>query len=322
MQQTRRALIGALAALPAVRVRAAQPWPARPIRLVLPYAAGGPTDLLARALAARLSASLGQPLVVENKTGASGNIACEAVARADPDGYTLLYHSSGLAISPALHRKLGYDPIRDFAPVARTAVIPLVMMATPALPAADVGAFVAYLRQHPGKLSYGTGGIGNITHLSVALFLHATQTRAVSVPYKGTAPAMMAMLGGQVQFMADAVSSALPYIRDGRARALATTGANRAAVLPNVPTLAETIMPGFEASTWHGVLAPAATPQPVVQRLNAALRAAVAEPSIVHQFTQQGVELQASTPEQFGAYLRAEVERWRNAVDLAGIQPE
>ncbi|GAB1579073.1 tripartite tricarboxylate transporter substrate binding protein [Bordetella petrii] len=322
MLQTRRALIGALAALPVLRVRAAQPWPARPIRLVLPYAAGGPTDILARALAARLSASLGQPLVVENKTGASGNIACEAVARAEPDGYTLLYHSSGLAISPALHRTLSYDPIRDFTPVARTAVIPLVMMATPALPAANIAAFVAYLRQHPGKLSYGTGGVGNITHLSVALFLHATQTRAVSVPYKGTAPAMMAMLGGQVQFMADAVSSALPYIRDGRARALVTTGAKRAAVLPNVPTLAETIMPGFEASTWHGVLAPAGTPQTVVQRLNATLRAAVAEPGIVRQFTQQGVELQASTPEQFGAYLRAEVERWRNAVDLAGIQPE
>lgn len=322
MLQTRRALIGALAALPVLRVRAAQPWPARPIRLVLPYAAGGPTDILARALAARLSASLGQPLVVENKTGASGNIACEAVARAEPDGYTLLYHSSGLAISPALHRTLSYDPIRDFTPVARTAVIPLVMMATPALPAANIAAFVAYLRQHPGKLSYGTGGVGNITHLSVALFLHATQTRAVSVPYKGTAPAMMAMLGGQVQFMADAVSSALPYIRDGRARALVTTGAKRAVVLPNVPTLAETIMPGFEASTWHGVLAPAGTPQTVVQRLNAALRAAVAEPGIVRQFTQQGVELQASTPEQFGAYLRAEVERWRNAVDLAGIQPE
>ncbi|MBV7486257.1 tripartite tricarboxylate transporter substrate binding protein [Bordetella sp. BOR01] len=322
MQATRRALIGALAALPALRVRAAPAWPSRPIRLVLPYSAGGPTDTLARALAAKLSAQLGQTLVVENKTGASGNIACETVARADPDGYTLLYHSSGLAISPALHRRLSYDPVRDFSPIAQTASIPLVIMAAPTMQAGNIKDFVAYLRDNPDKLSYGTGGVGNITHLSVALFLHATGTRAVGVPYQGTAPAMVAMLGGQVQFMADAVSSGLPYIRDGRVRALAVTGTARSTVLPDAPTLAETVMPDFEASTWHGVLAPAGTPPPIIDRLNAALRAAVGDAQITQQFSQQGVDLKVSTPQQFGSYLRAEVDRWRQAVEVAGIQPE
>ncbi|HYG44643.1 MAG TPA: tripartite tricarboxylate transporter substrate binding protein [Bordetella sp.] len=322
MQATRRALIGALMALPALRVRASPAWPDRPVRLVLPYSAGGPTDTLARALAAKVSAQLGQSLVVENKTGASGNIACEAVARAEPDGYTLLYHSSGLAISPALHRQLSYDPVRDFTPIAQTASIPLVIMSAPGMQASNIESFVAYLRDHPDQLSYGTGGVGNITHLSVALFLHATQTRAVGVPYQGTAPAMVAMLGGQVQFMADAVSSGLPYIRDGRVRALAVTGPARTAVLPEVPALAETVMPGFEASTWHGVLAPAGTPQPVVDRLNTALRAAVGDAQIVQQFSRQGVDLKASTPQQFASYLRAEVDRWRQAAEVAGIQPE
>lgn len=327
MQATRRRLVGALSALaglPLTRAVAANTaaWPAQPLRLILPYAAGGPTDVLARAVAQHVARQLDQPVVVENKTGASGNIAGETVARARPDGYTLLYHSSGLAISPALYRQLPYDPLRDFAPVGLTASIPLVLMAANALPARDIAEFVAYLKAHPDALSYGTGGVGNITHLSVALFLHATGTRAVGIPFKGTNPAMVAMLGGQVQFMVDAVSSALPYIRDGRVRALAVTGADRSPVLPQVPTLGEAGLRDLAMSTWQGVLAPAATPQSVIRRLNQALAAAVGDPAIAGPFTAQGVELRSSTPAEFQAYLGKEVARWGDAVRMAGIKPD
>ncbi|CAB3852966.1 tripartite tricarboxylate transporter substrate binding protein [Achromobacter denitrificans] len=327
MQRTRRRLVaalGALAALPLARTALADTaaWPAQPIRLILPYAAGGPTDVLARAVAQHVARQLGQPVIVENKTGASGNIAGETVARARPDGYTLLYHSSGLAISPALYRQLPYDPVRDFAPVGLTASIPLVLMTANALPPADTREFIAYLKARPDALSYGTGGVGNITHLSVALFLHATGTRAVGIPFKGTNPAMVAMLGGQVQFMVDAISSALPYIRDGRVRALAVTGAERSAALPQVPTLREAGLADLTMSTWQGVLAPAATPQPVIQRLNQALTAAVRDPAIAGPFTAQGVDLRSSSPAEFQAYLGQEVRRWGDAVRMAGIQPE
>ncbi|SSW64965.1 Bug family tripartite tricarboxylate transporter substrate binding protein [Achromobacter agilis] len=327
MQTTRRRLVaalGALAGLPLARTALANTaaWPAQPIRLILPYAAGGPTDVLARAVAQHVARELGQPVIVENKTGASGNIAGETVARARPDGYTLLYHSSGLAISPALYRQLPYDPVRDFAPVGMTASIPLVLMTANSLPPTDTREFIAYLKNRPDALSYGTGGVGNITHLSVALFLHATGTRAVGIPFKGTNPAMVAMLGGQVQFMVDAISSALPYIRDGRVRALAVTGAERSPVLPQVPTLREAGLEDLTMSTWQGVLAPAATPQPVIQRLNQALTAAVRDPAIAGPFTAQGVDLRSASPAEFQAYLGQEVRRWGDAVRMAGIQPE
>jgi len=326
MQTRRRTLVAALGAVAGLSLARASAspaaWPAQPLRLILPYAAGGPTDVLARAVAQHVARQLGQPVIVENKTGASGNIAGETVARARPDGYTLLYHSSGLAISPALYRQLPYDPLRDFAPVGLTASIPLVLMTTNALPPRDTKEFIAYLKARPDALSYGTGGVGNITHLSVALFLHATGTRAVGIPYKGTNPAMVAMLGGQVQFMVDAISSALPYIRDGRVRALAVTGAERSPALPQVPTLREAGLQDLTMSTWQGVLAPAATPQPVIQRLNQAVAAAVRDPAIAGPFTAQGVDLRSSSPAEFEAYLGQEVRRWGDAVRMAGIQPE
>lgn len=283
---------------------------------------GGPTDAVARALGAKMSQQLGQPVVVDNRTGASGNIASQYVAKSAPDGYTVLYHSSGFAISPALYKRLPYDPLRDFAPVALTASIPAVLMVNPAVPAANIEQFVQYLKGNPGKLSYGTGGVGNITQLGVALFLQAKGLQAIHVPYKGTAPAMTDLIGGQTQFMLDALSSGLPYIRDQRVRALAVTSQARVRLLPGVPTLAESVMPGFVAPTWHGMLVPAGTPQAIVQRLNAAANAAVGDAEIRNQFAPQGVELQASTPEQFAAYLRAEIARWASAVHAAGVEPE
>jgi tripartite-type tricarboxylate transporter receptor subunit TctC len=195
-------------------------------------------------------------------------------------------------------------------------------MVNPAVPAANIEQFVQYLKGNPGKLSYGTGGVGNITQLGVALFLQAKGLQAIHVPYKGTAPAMTDLIGGQTQFMLDALSSGLPYIRDQRVRALAVTSQARVRLLPGVPTLAESVMPGFVAPTWHGMLVPAGTPQAIVQRLNAAANAAVGDAEIRNQFAPQGVELQASTPEQFAAYLRAEIARWASAVHAAGVEPE
>jgi tripartite-type tricarboxylate transporter receptor subunit TctC len=302
----------------------ASDWPSKPIRMILPYAAGGPTDVLARVIAARLSDRLGQQVVVENKVGAGGNVASEFVAKSPADGHTLLYHSSGIAVTPALYARLSFDPARDFAAVAMPASIPLVLLAGPSLPAGvdDMAKFVQYLKQNPDKASYGSGGIGNITHLAVELMLQSTGTRAVHVPYKGTAPAMTDLIGGRTTFMTDAISSALPYVRDKRVRALAVSSAQRSAALPDVPTLAETVLPGFDASTWHGVFVPAATPAAVVGRLNQAINAIVAEPEVRRQFEPQGVQLHASEPRQFQALLGREIERWTTAARKAGVKPE
>lgn len=323
--QRRRILAaaGALAAIPLVRAASdSTAWPQKSIRLVLPYAAGGPTDVVARAIGFRLSQLLGQPVIVDNRTGASGNIATEFVARSAPDGYNVLYHSSGLAISPALHKRLPYDTLRDLAPVALPATIPTVIMSSPALPVTTIDEFVQYMKARPGKLSYGSGGQGNVTHLGIALFLQALGLEAVHVPYKGTAPAMADLISGQTQFLLDAVNSSLPFIRGGRVRALAVAGKARVNVLPGVPALGETLIPGFDAPTWHGLLVAKGTPPAIVKALNEAVNKAVADPSLRSQFESQGVLLQSSTPEQFGTYLSAELKRWAGAVQAAGIEVE
>lgn len=329
MHNDRRRALAALAgfgALAASHLRAAasETWPSKPIKLILPYAAGGPTDVVARAFAAKLGTSLGQQFVVENKLGAGGNIASEFVAKAPPDGYTALYHSSGIAVTPALYKQMGYDPATDFAPVAIPASIPAIIVAGPALPAniTTMKQFVEYLKANPERASYGSGGIGNITHLAIELLLQGTATKAVHVPYKGTSPAMVDLIGGRTTFMLDALSSALPFVRDKRVRPLAVTSINRAAVLPDVPTVAETVLPGFDASTWHGILLPVATPKPVVARLNDEINRVAADPEMHKQFGPLGVELHASTPTKSEAFLRAEIKRWTTAARKAGVQPE
>ena len=315
------AALGALAAAPVTHA-AGDSWPTRSIRLVLPYAAGGPTDVVARSLGMRMSQALGQPIIVDNRVGASGNIACDVVARAAPDGYTALYHSSGFTISPALYKKLPYDPVRDFTPVSMTSVIPAVIMVSKELPVNSIEEFVAYLKAHPGQLSYGTGGVGNITHLAIALFLQRLGLEAIHVPYKGTAPAMNDLIGGRLAFMLDAMSTGLPYIQDGRVRAVALTSGKRSPLLPQVPTLNETVMPGFIAPTWQGILLPAKAPAEVVRRFSEAIAAAVHDPDTRAQFASQGVQLESSTPDEFAAYIKTETERWAKAVRAAGIEPE
>ncbi|AWP74096.1 Bug family tripartite tricarboxylate transporter substrate binding protein [Bordetella bronchiseptica] len=328
MNSNRRRMLTAMAGMAGMTAfpfahGSAGAWPERPIRLILPYAASGPTDVVARRIAARLAERLGQQFIVENKPGAGGNIASEFVAKSAADGYTALYHSSGIAIAPALYSKMGYDPARDLAAVAMPASIPAIIIAGPALPAsvATPAQFVQYLRDNPGKLSYGSGGVGNITHLAVELMLQETGTQATHVPYKGTAPAMVDLIGGRVHFMLDALSTALPAIREGRARAIAVTSQQRAAVLPDVPTLAETVIPKFAATTWHGVFVPASTPAAVVARLNAQINLVAQEPELARQFAEQAVELHASTPAAFAAFLGEEIARWGTAAREAGVTP-
>lgn len=294
-------------------------WPARPIKLVLPYAAGGPTDVVARLVAIRLGQRLGQPIVVENRAGAGGIIATESVVQAAPDGYTLLYHSGGLAVASAVYKNLRFDPSRDLATVGMTATIPSVLLVHPSIPADTPQAFFDYLRANPGKLAYGSGGVGNGSHLGVERILHDTGTSAVHVAYKGTAPAMVALVGGQVQFMVDALSSALPHIQDGRVRAIATLSATRAPQLPKLPTLAETVLPGTDQSAWQGILAPAGTPAPIIQNLNANLNAVLADPEVRNQLEQMSVAIRPSSPEEFGSLLAKDMARWAQVAQLANI---
>ena len=313
--------LGAAALTPFARANEAA-WPQKPIRLVLPFAAGGPTDVVARAMALRMSQELGQQIVVDNRVGASGNIACEIVARATPDGYTALYHSSGFTISPALYKTTPYDPLRDFTPVTRVAVIPAVLMVNGALPIHDIDQFIAYVKANAAKTSYGSGGVGNITHLVVALLLQAKGLQAIHVPYKGTAPAMTDLIGGRIDFLLDAVSTGLPYIRDKRVRAIVLTSEKRLDILPDVPTLNEKTMPGFVAPTWHGILLPASAPRPLAARMRHAAVAALKDGALRKQFAPQGVELDATTPDEFASYLKAETVRWAGAVRAAAIEPE
>ncbi|WP_338664478.1 tripartite tricarboxylate transporter substrate binding protein [Pararoseomonas sp. SCSIO 73927] len=308
-----------LAAAPAARAQPA-PWPARPIRLVVPFPPGGPTDIVARVLAERMSRALGQPIPVENRPGANGNIGNEAVAKAEPDGYTVLYNTSSIALSPALYTRLPYDAARDLSPVLQTATIPLVLAVNPSLPVHDLQGFVEHLRARPGKLSYGSAGNGNVTHLGAFLLLRSQGLEAVHVGYRGSAPALVDAAAGQVQFLTDTVNSALPLIREGRLRALAVTSTKRLAPLPDVPTVAETLIPGFEVGAWQGMMVPARTPPAIVERLNAAAMGALADPEVRARLAEQGTEPLGSTPEEYGRILREETARWGRVIAESGVR--
>ena len=318
---SRRALLTTLLAASVPGAWAAE-YPERPIKLIVPYAAGGPTDVVARALAKDMANELGKPVIVENKAGASGDIAATFVAKSAPDGYTVLYHSSGFALSPALKKKPVYDPIKDFAPVSWVATIPGVLLTNPKVPATTVEQLLQLLKSKPGQLAYGSGGAGNGSHLAMVQLLQARQVEAVHVPYKGTNPALMDLVSGQVQFMMDALSSSLPFIRDQRVRVIATTGLKRSPMLPDVPTVNESGIPGFSFQTWHGLLLPAGTPAPIVKRLNAAATKAANNSELQAQWGPQGVMLQASSPAEFTNMLRTEVDYWAKAVKASGMALE
>jgi tripartite-type tricarboxylate transporter receptor subunit TctC len=312
-------ILSGLAASPAV---AQESYPDKPIKLVLAFPPGGPTDLVARVLAQKLSEQMGQSVIVENKPGANGNIGADFVAKSPADGYTLFYNTSAVALSPALYKKLNYDVRTDFAPVALTAVIPLVLAVHPSVPVNSVQEFLDYVKANPGKLSYGSAGNGNITHLGAFLLLQGKGLSASHIPYKGSAPALTDLVGGQTQFTTDTVNSALPFIRDKRLRALAVTSLKRTAVLPDVPTVNETVMPGFEVGAWQGLLVPAKTSPDIVKRLNTEIMKALASSDIRAKMALQGAEPLGSTPAEYGAYIKSEIERWTKAVKQTGASLE
>ena len=302
------------------RAQSVTGFPSKPIKIVVPFPPGGATDIIARVIAQKLTEQMGQSVIVENKAGANGNIAHEFVARAQPDGYTLLYNTSSIALSPALYKKLAYDVRTDFAPVILTSAVPLLLSVNPAVPANNIKEFIALLRAKPNALSYGSAGIGNITHLGSFLFLQSQGLVATHVPYKGSGPSVIATVAGEVQFNMEPLAVGLQYAKDKRIRPLAVTNLKRSSVLPDVPTLNESVMPGFEVGAWQGILAPAKTPPEIVSLLNAEVTKALASAEVREKLQAQGAELLGSTPEQYAAYLKSEVERWSKVVKSSGVQ--
>ena len=294
-------------------------YPDKPLRLVVPFPAGGAADMMARGMAQRLGTELGQQVVIENRGGAGGTTAAELVARAPADGYTLFFATMGThAINPSLYAKLRYDPVKDFAPVALTHTTPRVLVVGAAVPARNVKELIALAKQKPGVLSYGSAGNGSSSHLSGALFDALAGVQMMHVPYKGSAPLLTDVLAGRVDMTFDSYTVYEEHIRSGRARALAVTSRTRLSALPDIPTLAEAGLAGYDVSNWLGVMAPAQTPKAVIDTLNAALVRAMATPELRKQLTQLGIEPASSSPQKFAQLLRAEIPKWRDIVKQSG----
>ena len=319
---TRRAIgLAALAAAAgfAGAVHAQDAWPSKPITMVVPFPPGGPTDMEARVLAQQVGQQLGQTVVVDNRPGANGNIGNALVAKAAPDGYTVLYNTSSISLSPSLYKKLSYDVNKDLRPVALTAVVPLGLVVNPKLPVNNVQEFVQYAQANKGKLSYGSAGNGNVTHLAAFQVVQHYKIDASHVPYKGSAPADVDLVAGQIDFMTDTINSVAPFIKDGRLKLLAVSSSKRLPNFPDAPTLAESGMSGFDAGAWQGVMLPAKTPDAIVQRLNTELMKALKDPGVLEKLRLQGTEPLGSTPQAYGDYINSEIKRWAAVVKSTGV---
>jgi tripartite-type tricarboxylate transporter receptor subunit TctC len=316
-----RKTVLALGALAACAVAQAQGYPNKPLRLIVPFPPGGVTDISSRVVAQKLTVELGQPVVVENRAGASGVIGAEAGAKAAPDGYTLtMGNISTLAINAVTFAKLPYDPVASFAPVSMVAIQPLVIAVHPAVPVHTLGELVALAKERPGKLAYGTAG--SSIYLAVEFFNTAAGIKMIHVPYKGSSPAIADLVGGQIQVLFDPFSSIYPQVRAGKARGLAVTTLKRSAVAPALPTVAELGYAGFDVSSWQGIVLPAGTPREIVERLNRELVKVLAAQDVKEQFAQYSAEASPSTPEEFGAYIKQEIARWQKVARDAGVKAE
>ena len=300
----------------------AQSWPTKPVRMIIAFPPGGPTDLVSRVLAQKLSEQLGQQVIVDNKPGAGGNIAAELAAKAAPDGYTIFYNTSAIVIGPALYGKVNYDTLKDFTPVLLTASVPMVLVVNPQLPARSVKEFVDLAKTRSGALNYSSSGTGTITHLASAMMSTQTGIQTQHIPYKGSAPGLVDLASGQTQFMIDTINTVRPYVRDNRLRGLAVTSAKRSPLLPDLPTLAEAGISGFEAAAWQGIVVPTGTPNEIVQKLNAEVNKALTHPDIRSRLAAQGADILGGTPAEYAAYLRSEMPRWTKAVKDSGAKAE
>ena len=311
-----------LLALPPSRTLAQPAWPAKPVRMLVGYAPGGPVDIVGRLTAQRLSELLGQAVLVENRPGAGATIASEAVARAVPDGYTLLTAGGGeLSIAPSIYPALGYNPLKDLAAIGLIASSPLMLVVNPRVPVQDVKALVALVRGQPGKVNFASSGSGSTAHLASELFASMTGTQIVHIPYKGAGPALADLVGGQVDMMFTGVSAALPFVRGGKLRALGVSGTRRLAALPEYAPVADTV-PGFEATTIYALMGPSALPKDIVQRLSTELGRLVAEPGPRERLLALGAEPGGGTPEQLAAYIAREIPKWAKIVKAAKIRGE
>lgn len=317
-----RGALAAAALLTAVSAQA-QNWPAKPITWIVPFAAGGPTDALARNIAERVGREVGQSIIIDNSPGAGGTVGATKAARAPADGYTMLVgHMGYMGAAPALYKKLPYDPVKDFAPVFRFPDTPMVLMVRKDHPAKDVKALVEYGKQNPGKLFISNAGMGSTSHLIAAMFASAAGIKVSLVPYKGAGPALIDVIGGQVDGMFDQTNTALPQITEAKVRALAVTSASRVGQLKDVPTLAETVVPGFEAATWYGIYAPKGTPQPVIDKMQAAYLKVMNDKAFTDRLSAQAIQMLPAdkyTASALGKHTEAEVARWKVLAAKANI---
>jgi tripartite-type tricarboxylate transporter receptor subunit TctC len=315
-------LLASLALLLCAAPLGAQTYPAKTVRLIVPFSPGGSTDVTARIVAQKLSDAWRQQVIVDNRAGAGGNIGAEAVARAAPDGYTLLLATTGvMSINHRLYRSLPFDALKDFAPVTQIGALPLILIVHPSLPAKSVKELIAIARAAPGQLSYASSGVGSATHMTSELFRMMARVDILHVPYKGSGQAMADLVGGQVGIAFDQITSSLPQVQAGKLRALAVTSAKRFPSVPNLPSVAEAGVPGYESVSWNGLAAPANTPREIVSRIQGEVAAALRTADIKDRFFKDGIEPIASTPEQFAAHIRSERAKWEKVIESARIQP-
>ena len=302
---------------------AADNYPSKPIRMVIAFPAGGPTDLNARLFAQAMSEQLGQPVIVDNRSGAGGNVASMAVAGAPADGYTILYNTSSLLLGSLLYVSARFDPLKDFVPVVRTAGVPLVVVSNPSVPVRNLSDFVSLARKNPGKLNYASSGAGTIDHLAAALLATQLDLKFEHVPYKGTSPALVDLVGGRTQMMVTTLNTLLPFIQEKKLIPLAIASVDRSPLMPDVPTVAEAIqLPNFEITAWNGIVAPAGTPRAVVMRLNDVVNKALQQKDLTDKLRASGAVSYGGTPEAYGAYLKSELARWKTVIDQAGVTPQ
>lgn len=322
LMKTVSAAVLAAATLLIAPAALAQAYPDKPIRMVLPFPPGGVTDILARALAEKLSPRLGQPVIVDNKPGAGTMLASDFVARAPADGYTLLLAASSLGTAPLLYEKVGYDAVKSFAPITQVASVVHVLVVNQQLPVKSVAELVAYAKQNPGKLNYASTGTGTSTHLEGELFKSMAKAYMVHIPYRGSGPALTDVVGGQVNVMIDALGSSGPFIKAGKLRALAVTTAKRSQSIPELPTVAESGLPGYEAMPWLGLVAPAGTPQPVIDRLQREVAEILKEPELRERFKGWGLDIIGNTPAEFTSFLRRDIDQWARVISNAKIKAD
>lgn len=316
------ALIASTASFQAFAAEKAQVYPARPIRIIIPFPAGGPRDMQARLIGTKLTEAWGYSIIIDNRAGANGIVGTALAAQATPDGYTLLMISAGHAVSAALYPRLPYDSLRDFAPIGRSASAPGIVVVAPAFPAKSVPELIDYARGRPGKLFYSSAGTGSPSHLAVELFKLMTHTDFTHVPYKGMAPGITDLITGQVQLSMPSIPGGLPLARAGKLRALAVTGVRRSPAVPELPTVAEAGVPGYSATNWYGFAAPARTPGAVIAKLNAEITRAITAPDTRAHMADIGLEAETSTPAEFGEFVRTEIAKWAKVIKTTGLKPE